>query len=152
MRSLFVLGRALLGGFFVYNGLNHLRHADQMAPYAESKGVPAPAAAINGTGAMLLAGGLSVALGLKPRQGLATIVAFLVPTTFQMHRFWQETDAQRRTNETVNFGKNIALIGAALALMQVPEPWPASVDAAFDDREEEMYVHLGGRDLRGLPA
>ena len=152
MRSLFVLGRALFGGFFIYNGLNHLRHSDQMAPYAEAKGVPAPAVAVNGTAALLLAGGARVALGLKPRQGLVTLIAFLLPTTFQMHRFWEETDPQRQKAETTNFAKNIALIGAALALMQIPDPWPIGVDEIRDFRDEEMYVHLGGRDFRGLPA
>ena len=149
MNTLFLIGRALFGGFFVYNGINHLTHVEHMAPYAESKGVPAPRAAVNGTGAMLVAGGASIVAGLKPRQGLATILAFLVPTTWQMHRFWDEADPNKRAAEQVNFSKNIALIGAVLALMQLDEPWPASVDAVLHE-DEEMYVHVGGRDLRML--
>jgi uncharacterized membrane protein YphA (DoxX/SURF4 family) len=151
MRSLFVLGRALFGGFFIYSGINHLRHTAEMGAYAESKNVPAPAVAVNGTGALLLAGGISVVAGMKPRQGLAALVAFLVPTTLQMHRFWEHQDPQQRMAEMVNFNKNVALIGAALALMQVSEPWPASVDE-MRAPDEVMYVRLGGRDLRGLPA
>jgi len=151
MRVAFAVGRALFGGFFIYNGINHLMHADQMAPYAESKGVPASKTAVNSTAAMLLAGGFSVVAGMKPRQGLATLLAFLVPTTLQMHRFWEQEDPQQRIHETVNFTKNVALIGAALALMQVQEPWPGSIDELAAP-EEDMYVHLGGRDLRGLPA
>jgi hypothetical protein len=46
--------------------------------------------------------------------------------------------------------RDMALVGAALTMMQIREPWPASIDAAR--REEDMYVHLGGRDLRALPA
>jgi uncharacterized membrane protein YphA (DoxX/SURF4 family) len=99
---------------------------------------------------MLVAGGASVIVGLKPRQGLAAIVAFLVPTTLQMHRFWEIDDPQQRMVEMTQFAKNVALIGAALALMQLDEPWPSSVDSART--EEEMFVHLGGRDLRALPA
>lgn len=151
MRAMFVIGRALFGGFFIYNGINHLRHSEQMAPYAESKGVPAPRAAVNGTAAMLLSGGVSVVAGLKPRQGLFTLLAFLVPTTLQMHRFWEEADPIKRMGDQVNFAKNLALIGAALALMQVDEPWPASVDA-LRAPDEEMFVRLGGRDFRSLPA
>lgn len=151
MRSLFLVGRALLGGFFVYHGIHHLQSADEMAPYAESKGVPAPRAAVNGTGALMLASGLSILAGLKPRQGLAGLVTFLVPTTLQMHRFWEEQDPLKRSNEMNNFSKNVALIGAALALMQLDEPWPVSVDQ-LRAPDEEMYVRLGGRDLRGLPA
>jgi uncharacterized membrane protein YphA (DoxX/SURF4 family) len=150
MRALFLLGRALYGGFFVYNGLNHLLHIEKMSQYAASKGVPAPDAAVRSTGGMLLAGGISVVAGVKPRQGLATLLAFLVPTTLQMHRFWEVEDPSQRMAEMTNFAKNVALIGAALALMQLDEPWPASVDRAR--REEEMFVRIGGRDLRSLPA
>jgi hypothetical protein len=68
-----------------------------------------------------------------------------------MHRFWDEQDPQKRQMEMIQFMKNMALVGAALALMQVREPWPASVDAARADNEE-MFIRLGGRDLRSLPA
>lgn len=152
MNALFVLGRVIFGGFFAYSGYNHLRNVRQMAPYAGSKGVPSPERAVQATGVMLLAGGLSVIAGVKPREGLATLVAFLLPTTLQMHRFWEEADPQRRTSEMTNFSKNMALIGAALALMQIDEPWPASVDEIRSEADEEMFVHLGGRDLRALPA
>jgi putative oxidoreductase len=151
MRALHVLGRMIFGGFFVYSGINHLQNSAGMAQYAGAKGVPAPQQAVQATGAMLLAGGLSIIAGLKPRQGLALITAFLVPVSFQMHRFWEEQDPQQRQAEMIQFMKNMALIGAALALLQLDEPWPASVDAARAD-DEEMFVRLGGRDLRSLPV
>jgi uncharacterized membrane protein YphA (DoxX/SURF4 family) len=151
MRALHVLGRIIFGGFFAYSGLNHLQNAKAMAPYAGAKGVPAPEHAVKATGAMLLAGGLSIMAGLKPRQGLAMIVAFLVPVSLQMHRFWEEQDPQTRQMEMIQFMKNMALLGAALALLELEEPWPASIDAARAE-DEEMFVRLGGRDLRSLPA
>jgi putative oxidoreductase len=151
MRALFVLGRTIFGGFFAYNGINHLQHTEGMGQYAAAKGVPKAELAVQATGALLIAGGLSIAAGIKPRQGLAAVVAFLIPVSLQMHRFWEEQDAQKRQSELINFTKNMALVGAALALMQIPEPWPASVDAARAV-DEEMYIRLGGRDLRALPA
>lgn len=146
MRALFVLGRAIFGGFFVFNGVNYLLHSQGIGPYAGAKGVPAAQA----TGLMLIAGGLSVIAGIRPRQGLATLIGFLVPVTLQMHRFWDEKDPEARQREMTNFLKNMALVGAALALMEIPEPWPVSVDAARAD--EEMFIRLGGRDLHALPA
>jgi putative oxidoreductase len=151
MRTFFVLGRTIFGGFFAYSGINHLQDTENMGQYAAARGVPAPEQAVQATGAMLLAGGLSVMMGFKPRQGLAALIAFLVPVTLQMHRFWEEADAQRRQAEMVNFMKNMALVGAALAMMQIDEPWPVSVDAALA-ADEEMYVRLGDRDYRSLPA
>ena len=151
MRALFLLGRTLFGGFFAYNGFNHLQYAEGMGRYASAKHVPAAEQAVKATGLMLLAGGVSVMAGVKPRQGLAAIVAFLVPVTLQMHRFWEEADPLTRQTEMIQFMKNMALAGAALSLMQVEEPWPVSVDKARHV-DEEMFIRLGGRDLRSLPA
>jgi len=150
MRALFVLGRALFGGFFVLNGLNHLRHRQALTDYAGSKGVPAAQQAVQATGLMLIAGGLSVIAGIKPHQGLALLIGFLLPASLQMHRFWDEKDPEAYQREMTHFLKNMGLVGAALTLMQIREPWPASVDAVRAD--EEMFVRLGGRDLLALPA
>jgi uncharacterized membrane protein YphA (DoxX/SURF4 family) len=151
MRALFVLGRTIFGGFFIYNGINHFKQQETMRQYAAAKGVPAADAAIPATGALLIAGGLSVLAGVKPRQGLAAIIGFLLPVTLEMHRFWEEPDPTRRMTEMVNFSKNVALLGAALAMMQIEQPWPISVDERRAD-SEEMFVRLGGRELRALPA
>ena len=151
MRALFILGRAIFGGFFLYNGINHFQHLDQMAPYAAAKGVRSPEQAVQASGALLLAGGLGVLTGLKPKLGLAAIISFLIPVSLQMHRFWEEDDPQRRQIEMINFMKNMALVGAALTMMEISDPWPASVDSARA-ADEEMFVRLGGRDLRALPA
>jgi len=151
MRALHVLGRLIFGGFFAYNGVNHLQHSEEMGQYAAAKGVPSPQQAVQASGAMLLAGGLSIIAGIKPKQGLAAIIAFLIPVSFQMHRFWEEQDPLKKQNEMIHFMKNMALVGAALALMNVEEPWPASIDAVRAE-DEEMFVRVGGRDLRALPA
>jgi len=151
MRTLFLLGRALFGGFFFWNGLQHFLAEQSLSQYAASKGVAAPGAAVPASGALILAGGASVLAGVQPRLGLAAIVAFLVPVSLQMHRFWEIDEPAQRMAEMTQFMKNMALVGAALALMQVDEPWPLSVDQARGG-EEEMYVRLGGRDLRALPA
>src|SRR3989304_5804708 len=146
MRALFVLGRAIFGGFFAYSALHHFTAEEQLSRYAAAKGVPASDAAVQASGALLLAGGLSVIAGIRPRQGLAAIIAFLVPVTLQMHRFWEIDDQAQRNNEMINFTKNFALVGAALTMMQIDEPWPVSIDEAW--REEVMYVRLGGRTRR----
>jgi putative oxidoreductase len=150
MRALHVLGRTMFGGFFLYNGINHLQNSKAMAQYAAAKGVRAAEQAVQGSGVMMVAGGLSVMMGIRPKEGLAAIIAFLVPVSLQMHRFWEE-QGQQRQMEMIQFMKNMALTGAALAMMQIDEPWPASIDA-IRARDEEMFVRLGGRDLRSLPA
>jgi len=151
MRPLFLLGRAMFGGFFLYKGINHFLNEKMMSQYAATKGTAAPDAAVTVSGAMLIAGGLSVLAGLKPRKGLAAIISFLIPVSLQMHRFWEEEDPQRRLTEMGNFMNNMALLGAALMLMQLEDPWPASVDSVQAE-DEEMYIRIGNRELRSLPA
>jgi len=151
MRALHILGRAMFGAYFVYNGINHFLNREMMSQYAASRGVSNADAAVQASGGLVLAGGLSILAGLKPRQGLAAIVAFLVPVTLQMHRFWEVQDPQQRTAEMVNFLKNVALIGAALTMLEIDDPWPVGVDDARA-ASEDMYIHLGGRNLRALPA
>ncbi len=137
MKGLFLLGRALFGGYFIYSGVNHFRNHAMMTGYAGSKGVPAPHVAVSGSGVMLLAGGASLLLGLRPKIGAGLIVAFLLGVSPQMHRFWDVDDPGQRMSEMVNFTKNMALVGAALALMSRPEPWPLSVSGAVGDLERK---------------
>ncbi len=44
-----------------------------------------------------------------------------------MHDFWKVEDPHQRQNEMINFMKNMAMLGGAIALMGVEEPWPASL-------------------------
>lgn len=150
-KTLFVLGRAVFGGYFVYNAINHFRNEPMMSGYAASKGVKAPDLAVLGSGVMLLAGGLSVLLGYRPRLGLATLIGFLIPTSLQMHGFWEVDDPQQQMNEMVNFMKNMALVGASLTMMQLPERWPISVEQTTRG-DRVSYPLLAPADLHALPA
>ncbi|MGA8617234.1 MAG: DoxX family protein [Candidatus Sulfotelmatobacter sp.] len=127
MKAPFLIGRIVFGGFFLYNGINHLRQARSMAPYAEAKGVPSPELAVKLSAIPLIAGGASLLLGVKPKLGALAILGFLVGVSPVMHDFWRKEDPNQRTNEMINFMKNMALAGGALALMGVEEPWEASV-------------------------
>ncbi|MDR7554230.1 MAG: DoxX family membrane protein [Armatimonadota bacterium] len=127
METLFIIGRILLGGFYLFNALNHFTKADMMAGYAGSKGVPAPKAMVLVTGVLLLIGGLSILFGVYPTVGVLALVVFFVPVTFWMHNFWAVQDPMQKTMEMVQFAKNMALLGAALALLAIPQPWPLSL-------------------------
>jgi putative oxidoreductase len=127
MDYLFLLGRILFGGFFLLNAYNHFTRASSMAPYAASKGVPAPRMAVLGSGLLLALGGLSILLGVKPKWGVLLLALFLVPVTFAMHNFWADQDQQTRQSNEIQFQKNLALLGASLMLLLIPEPWVLSL-------------------------
>jgi putative oxidoreductase len=121
------LGRALFGGYFLYNGMNHFRNAKMLAEYARSKQIPLPEVAVVGSGALITLGGLSLIAGVRPKIGASLITAFLLGVTPAMHNFWEEKDETQRMNDFVNFMKNLALLGGACLAAALPEPWPLSV-------------------------
>jgi uncharacterized membrane protein YphA (DoxX/SURF4 family) len=122
-----LVGRAIFGGFFLYNGINHFRNRTMMAQYTRSKNVPAADAAVVFTGAMIALGGLSVIAGFKPKAGVSLIAAFLLGVSPVMHAFWQQEDEQQKMNEMIHFSKNMAMLGGAMLAAAIPEPWPAAV-------------------------
>lgn len=130
MKTAFLVGRLLFGGFFLYNGINHFKEARVHIDYAAAKGLPAPGLAVSVSGLALIAGGGSILLGIKPKLGTLAILGFLLSASPLMHDFWRREDPDQRMNEMINFTKNLALAGAALALMAVKEPWPLSIPVA----------------------
>jgi len=136
MKAAFLIGRAMLGGFFVYNGINHFRQTDALAQYAASKKLPAPKVGVIASGAAMLVGGASLITGIKPKWGAAAIIGFLATASPTMHDFWNAQDPQQRQNDMINFAKNMALAGATLALAGVDEPWEASVPVLQPSRME----------------
>lgn len=124
MEILFLIGRILFGGFFIMNGVNHFTKSAMMASYAQSKGVPSPKLSVIVSGLFILFGGLGMVFGVYTQMAIALIVVFLLVISFKMHAFWKIEDAQMKMAEMVNFSKNLALCGAALALLAIPTPWP----------------------------
>ena len=121
-----MIGRAIFGGYFLYNGINHFLHREQLSGYAQMKGVPAANVAVEGSGVLMILGGLSLLTGYKPKIGSALITAFLAGVTPSMHRFWSEQNPQQRQAEMINFMKNVALVGGAMIAASHPEPWPVA--------------------------
>jgi putative oxidoreductase len=127
MYYLFLIGRILFGGYFLFNAFNHFGNVKGMSAYAASKSVPMPSLAIVVSGLLLLLGGISIVLGFMPFVGLICLILFLIPVTFTMHSFWADTDPGAKMGNQINFLKNIALLGAVLICFVIPRPWPLSI-------------------------
>jgi len=123
----FVVGRIIVGGFFITNGILHFQKLKMMAGYARSKGTPAPEVAVGGTGVLLVLGGASLLLGFHPTSGAALLVIFLLGVSFKLHDFWAVQDPQMKMNEQINFTKNMALLGFLLLTLAIPRPWVLSL-------------------------
>ena len=142
MKAAFLIGRLVFGGFFLYNGINHLKERKSLGQYAKAKNVPMAESVVAATGVVLIAGGASILLGVKPKLGTAAIAGFLAGVSPVMHNFWSVQEPQQRMNEMINFSKNMALLGSALALMGVDEPWPISVPISQEEVAARGYEDL----------
>src|SRR5581483_1526914 len=114
MTIAFLIGRIIVGLYYISSGLRHFTSMKMYVGYAGSKGVPAPQLAVPGSGALLLIGGASFLLGFQPLIGVIAIALFLIGVTPVMHKFWGVEDPMQKMSEMVNFTKNLALLGCAL--------------------------------------
>jgi putative oxidoreductase len=127
MEIWFLIGRVILGLFYLFSGVSHFLQLNMFAGYASSKGVPAPKLAVIVSGVLLLVGGLSIITGFQPLIGVVALVLFFLPVTFMMSNFWTIQDPTARTSEMITFMKNMALMGSALMFLAIPTPWPFSL-------------------------
>ena len=125
--GLFLLARVLFGGVLAFTGLNHFVSAEEMIPYAEAKGVPAPAASVYGSGGLLVVSGLLVIVGAYPVVAAGALATFLLVSAVTMHDFWAVPEDQQQ-DEMTQFLKNVALAGGAIGLLAVAgTAWPYSL-------------------------
>ena len=64
MATAFLIGRIIVGLYFISSGIRHFTHLKMMAGYAGSKGVPMPQIGVPVSGLLLLLGGLIYSLGV----------------------------------------------------------------------------------------
>ncbi|MFB6138036.1 MAG: DoxX family protein [Halobacteriaceae archaeon] len=121
-----LLGRILFGVVVAAMGLNHFQQTDWLAGYAEAKGVPAPTAAVLGSGAVLVLGGLGIAAGVLPIVSGVAVAAFLVVSAVSIHDYWA-ADEEDRADEQSAFMKNLAMAGGAVTFAAVgTQTWALS--------------------------
>jgi putative oxidoreductase len=122
-----LVSRPLIAGMFVYGGLDAFRNPSGKAPRA-AKVTPAIADAVGIdadteqlvrlNGAVQVAAGTTLALGVFPRVSAVALAVSLVPTTLAGHRFWEEADEAARAQQTVQFLKNAAMMGGLLMVVE----------------------------------
>jgi putative oxidoreductase len=117
--ALFRLGRLLFGGVLAFNAIDNLRNLEGRIEYAEFKGAPAPERTVPASSVGLLLGGLGLVFWRLPVGAALGVAGFLFGTTPLMHDFWNQEDPEGRQQERIQFLKNTALFGAALALAAI---------------------------------
>jgi putative oxidoreductase len=114
--TLRILGRMLLAAPFIRLGWDAAQSPGGRVDMAAAIGVPKPEAAVRLNGAMMVASGVALALGILPRWAALTLIGCLVPTTAAGHAFWKEDEPQKRTGQLIHFLKNVSMVGGLLVV------------------------------------
>ena len=140
MKYAVLAGRLLFSLIFIIAAAGHF--SPETIGYAASQGVPIAGLLVPVSGILALMGGLSVLVGFRTRLGAALLVIFLIPVTFEIHRFWTAPDATSFLIEKAMFMKNLSMLGGALIISYFGAG-PLSMDAFVEgDRQliETMSV------------
>jgi len=121
----FLIGRILIGGFFLVAGCNHFAHLGMIAGYARMKGTPAPLA-VGASGILLLLVGASLLLGFQPCSRSDSAGDFSAAYFIHDPRFWSIQDSQAKIGEMTQFQQNIATLGLLLMTLLNPATCPMS--------------------------
>lgn len=123
MEALFLIGRIVLGVYFIMSGIDHFRDVAGKTQYATMRKLPSAKAGVIVSGAVILLGGLGVLLGVYTTWAVGTLALFLIAAAFGIHHYWTDTDPNQRAAERVNFMKNLAFAAALLMVLSVETPW-----------------------------
>ncbi|WP_226042006.1 DoxX family membrane protein [Natrinema sp. DC36] len=117
--GLFRIARVLFGAVLAFMATDNLRNLEGRVQYAEMKNAPAPSFSVPAISGGLLFGGIGIALWRVPAASAAAVAGFFVTTTPLMHDFWNIDDPEAKQQQLNDFSKNTALLGAALAFVQL---------------------------------
>ena len=137
LKPLALAGRILFALLFITAALGHFK--PETIGWAAASGVPFANFVVPASGILALVSALSIATGYRARLGAAGLIAFLVPVTLTMHKFWTIADPMMAQMQQVMFMKNISLIGAALYFVYAGAG-ALSLDARVKTRQPALAV------------
>ena len=118
-RTLQLVGRVLLGLYFIVPGITKITGFGEMSEYMAVHNVPFIPVLLVLTIAIQIGGGLSLLVGYR-----AQLVAFLLAgltlvISIFMHNFWAMEEGQQQGHELQNFIKNMAIMAGLLYMAGV---------------------------------
>jgi putative oxidoreductase len=112
--ALLILGRILLGGFFVLGGVSHFSELTPVSGAMQARGVPfARTTLLVGTFWQIVFGALLM-VGLFTTLSALALVAFTVAATIMMLNFWDHPKGELRDTLYRGFQGNVAVVGGLL--------------------------------------
>jgi len=113
-----LIGRVLFALVFLVSPGAVLKRVGAVAGAPPLRWMPKGVApiAVAGSAVVAVIGAALIALGLWPDLGAILVIAFLIPVTLTMHRFWEVSDPGPRGIKRGTFLYNVSLAGGAILL------------------------------------
>jgi putative oxidoreductase len=118
------IARPLLASIFISGGADAIQSPEGQVKSAAAVTEPLkarfaflpedPATLVRLNGMVQVGAGGLLALGKFRRLASWALVASVIPTTYAVHRFWDEVDEEARTRQRVHFLKNVGLLGGLI--------------------------------------
>ena len=121
-RALLLVGRGLLGLYFIIPGITKITGYAATSEYMASHGVPVVPVLLVLTIVIQIGGGLSLLAGYRTQLIAFVLAGLTVVISIFMHDFWNVYEGVQQAHETQNFVKNMAI---AAGLMYVAGVTPA---------------------------
>ena len=110
-----LIGRILFAVLFIGSGLGHLSQNDDVAAYAEARGVKNARIWVLVSGVAFLIGGLGVALGIWADLAALGLGVLALATAVFVHHPWTD-EGDTRQVEFTQFMKDLSLAGGGISL------------------------------------
>jgi putative oxidoreductase len=110
---IFLLGRLLLGGLFVFAGIRHMFLIPVLTQVIAARGVPFPRAVLLAGSAFQFIAGLLVIFGLFLPIASFGLVLFTLAASVMLLNFW-DMEGQPRQNTINVWLSNMAIIGGLM--------------------------------------
>jgi putative oxidoreductase len=115
------IGCVLLGGVFVWAGIDHFLRFKEVVQQLTDRGFPAPAPMLAAGSVVEVVAGLGLALGIERPLAAAVLILFTIAASVLALNFWRYTGPERDGMRSA-FIINIAVIGG-LMVAGAAEMW-----------------------------
>jgi putative oxidoreductase len=109
-----LLGRLLLGLYFILPGLQKITAFDAMSQYMASHNVPFIPVLLVVTIVLQISAGAAIIIGYKARLSAFILAGLTLVISLYMHNFWNLPEGGDVAHETQNFVKNMAIMAGLL--------------------------------------
>lgn len=113
-RALYLVGRALLGLYFIIPGITKITGWSGSVDYMISHQVPFVVPLLVLTIILQIGGGAALFIGYRQRLMAFVLAGLTLVISLYMHDFWTMEESLQQRHETQNFVKNMAIMAGLM--------------------------------------